>query len=160
MSDIPDLGVIYEGNGVFKGMDSTQMLEMDHYLEKGVTYRIKPVRSKPKMLRTIIQNSSMHLYFRNVSKALNDAGYDMMKFFTPGAEVPWDKDGKNFKELVWRKIQVAHTKKESTAKLETKEVSEVYEILSRHLAKTRGITEPFPSQFTLMADSLNESGEL
>lgn len=95
--------------------------------------------------RTITQNKALHKYFSLLSKALNDAGYDMKKTLKPEAEISWSEG--MVKEYLWRPIQKAMLGKESTAKLETKEVSEVYSQLSRHLSQKLGISVPFPDRF-------------
>lgn len=68
-----------------------------------------------------------------------------MEVMKHDAEIPWSRD--TAKEYLWRSIQKAWLKKDSTTELTTAEVSEVYNILSRHLAKTQGIDVPFPDKF-------------
>ena len=48
--------------------------------------------------RTGLQNSSLHLYCTHLSKAFNDAGYDMTKVLSHHADIPWDLKGFNVKE--------------------------------------------------------------
>jgi len=59
------------------------------------------------------------------------------------------KDGVNLisglkKEYVWRPVQKAYTEKLSSTKLDKKQVSEVAEIVTRHLSQITGICIPFP----------------
>lgn len=147
MTDIPAFGVICK-DGSLVGMDAIQKEEMAFYLEEGVIYEIKPKRAKPKSLRTLAQNSSMWLYFRKLGAALNDAGWDMRKLLKPEIEIPWNKD--TVCDQLWRPIQKPMTGKESTKLLETKEVGEVYTVLSKHIAERTGVTTPFPSQSSMM----------
>lgn len=58
-------------------------------------------------------------------------------------DVPWTKD--SIKSVLWKPLQEALTGEESTTKLTTTEVNEVYEILSRHIAKNFGVDVEFPS---------------
>lgn len=97
-----------------------------------------------KKKRTLTQNSALHLYFRMLADALNDAGLDQRKTLKPNVEIPWNETA--IKELVWRPIQLAVVSKESSAELTTAEVQEVYEVLNRHLASRFGISLPWPER--------------
>lgn len=97
-----------------------------------------------KKKRTLTQNSALHLYFRMLADALNDAGLDQRKTLKPNVEIPWNEAA--IKELIWRPIQLAVVSKESSAELTTSEVQEVYEVLNRHLANRFGITVAWPER--------------
>lgn len=97
-----------------------------------------------KKKRTLTQNSALHLYFRMLADALNDAGLDQRKTLKPNIEIPWNEAA--IKELIWRPIQLAVVSKESSAELTTSEVQEVYEVLNRHLADRFGITVAWPER--------------
>jgi len=58
-------------------------------------------------------------------------------------EIPWTQE--TAKDHLWRPIQQAMLKKESTTELDTAEVRQVYEVLNRHLSGKLGVTVPFPS---------------
>jgi hypothetical protein len=94
--------------------------------------------------RTSKQNRSLHLYLKELSKALNDAGYDMKKTLKPEVDIPWDDDGVMAKEHLWRPIQKIMLDKESTVEAERQEYSQVYEVLNRHLSAKFGISVPWP----------------
>ena len=91
--------------------------------------------------RTLAQNRALHLYCKNVSQALNSAGYDMKKVIK--ADVPWTP--LQVKELIWRPIQKALLRKESTTNLSKSEVNKVFETVSKLLAERFGIVVEFPS---------------
>lgn len=93
--------------------------------------------------RTPLQNKSLHKFCEMLADAFNDAGLDMKAVLKPDIDIPWRKE--SVKEHIWRPIQLAMLNKESTVKLETKECSEVYEVLSRHLGDKFGIHVPWPS---------------
>jgi len=109
---------------------------------------------KPK--RTPQQNKAMHLSFEWIAEALNEHGLYMNVFFKPGAEIPWD--GRNVKEKIWRRLQVAMYGKRSTTELTTTELNKIVEYLQAHIAKTHGIIINFPSiegiQLNLPKDEL------
>lgn len=93
--------------------------------------------------RTPPQNRSLHKFCDLLAQALNEAGLDMKAVLKPTIDIPWSKQA--VKEHLWRPIQTAMLSKESTARLDTKECSEVYEVLSRHLGDKLGIHVPWPS---------------
>lgn len=93
--------------------------------------------------RTTQQNRALHLYFTLLAEALNDAGLDQRKTLKPSVEIPWD--AKAIKEQIWRPIQKAQLKKESTTELTTAEITKVWETINRHLSEKFGVTEMFPS---------------
>lgn len=96
------------------------------------------------MNRTLSQNAALHKYCQDVANELNEAGLDMRKVLKPGISIPWSKN--SVKRHLWRPIQEAMFDKLSTTKLESKEVSEVYEVLNRHMAEKFGISVEFPSK--------------
>lgn len=93
--------------------------------------------------RTLSQNSACHLYFQLLADALNESGHDMRKTLKPELELPWSSE--TVKEFLWRPIQKAMLNKESTTELSRTEVSEVYEVLARHLSQKLGVNVEFPS---------------
>ncbi len=93
--------------------------------------------------RTAQQNKAMHKYFGLLSEALNDAGLDMRATLKPDAELPWTPE--SVKTYIWKVVQDAMFDKESTAKLDTKEVDQVYKAVSRHLSNTFNINVEFPN---------------
>lgn len=93
--------------------------------------------------RTIQQNKSLHKYFELLAEELNEAGLDMRKLLKDTIDIPWNKD--TVKDYLWRPIQKAQIKKESTTELTTAEVTKVYETLNRFLGEKKGIHVPFPT---------------
>ena len=93
--------------------------------------------------RTLTQNNALHLYFKLVAETFQEAGYDARMVFKPEAEIPITED--MVKELMWKTIQKAITKKNSTNQLSTGEVSQIYDIMNRHISEKFGLHIPFPS---------------
>ena len=98
--------------------------------------------------RTPIQNDDMHLYFDQLAEALRDCGYGVKETLRHDIDIPWT--GELVKILMWKKIQLAMFGKKSTTKLDTAEVSQVYEVINKHLAETVHVSIPFPSKEELM----------
>lgn len=114
-------------------------------------YRIDMVN--PRNTRTDQQRKSIELYCKLMSKALNDGGFDFSDFSRAiehnGTTIPWDHDGRLFKEHVWRRVQRAMLDKESTTELNSDEVSRVYDVINRKFIEmtNRGISIQFPNRF-------------
>ena len=92
--------------------------------------------------RTLLQNSALHKYFQLLSDELNSAGLDMRRTLKPDLDIPWTPD--SVKEHLWKPIQKAVMGQLSTTKLNRSQVSQVYEVLQRHMGEKHGIYVPFP----------------
>jgi hypothetical protein len=94
--------------------------------------------------RSTKQNSALHVWLKQVSKELNDAGYDMRKVLKPEVEIPWDDEGKMAKKHLWKPIQEVMLGKESTTEPYTDEYAKVYDVINRHISTKFGISVPWP----------------
>ncbi len=95
--------------------------------------------------RSLKQNSALHVYFKLMAETLNDAGLEIhMDFLGKSIDVPWSPG--EVKERIWKPIMQAQTGKTSTAKLDRKEVSEIYEVLNRFMAERHSVLVPFPDR--------------
>lgn len=122
---------------------STQLdVEALNKLDNGKEFEVNIKTSES---RTSAQNRSIHLFCKMLSDALNNAGLDISKTMKEDAAIPWSET--LVKELIWRKVQLAMFDTDSTTKLDTKQVSEVYEVVNRHLASTHGVSVSFPDRF-------------
>jgi len=100
-------------------------------------------------LRTLRQNKSLHLFFAQLSEALNDAGFDIKKTLSQKIEHPWTPT--LVKELLWRPVQKSYLRKKSTKKLATDDIDKIYDIINRYLSTTLFLEVPeFPSLETLI----------
>lgn len=90
------------------------------------------------------QNSALHVYCRELAKALNAAGWDMRRTMKQEIDIPWTEH--SVKENLWRPMQEVMTGKESTKDPERKEYPEIYEALSRHMGQKTGVYVPWPTQ--------------
>lgn len=94
--------------------------------------------------RTRQQNKAMWRWLSLIADALNDAGFDMRKTLKPHIDIPWNKE--RAKEHLWNPIQEAMTDKSSSGSLSKQELSEVQEVIARHLAASTGVSVPFPTK--------------
>ncbi len=66
----------------------------------------------------------------------------MKKTLKPGIEIPWTEE--MVKTHIWKTVQSVMFEKDSTTKLTTKEVNEVYAVVDRHLSEKTGVHVEFP----------------
>lgn len=94
--------------------------------------------------RTPQQNAALHKGFALLAESLNDAGYEMKSVLAvKNVDIPWTEV--SVKEVLYRPIMAAMLNKHSTTELDTKEVSDVWDVLNRHLGENFGVNLPFPS---------------
>lgn len=97
--------------------------------------------------RTLAQNSAMHLYFTMVGKQLNDAGFSFTKVMREPKLYKMDIDWNTelIKSNLWKPIQVAIFKKESTTSLNKQDITRIYDTANRYTSERMGISVPFPN---------------
>jgi len=133
-----------------KDEDQRQLL-IKHLKERKIPFGVQFVsgeEAEEEKTRTLEQNSALHQYFKMLAKDLNDAGYDVpttLKTLFTKLGLPWNE--RLVKEMLWKAIQEDILGKKSTTKLNTTEVNEVYQALSRGLAERLGVSTPFPDRF-------------
>jgi len=96
-----------------------------------------------KPVRTLTQNAAIHKYFSMLAESLNNAGLDVKKTLRHDFDIPWSES--LVKELIWKGVQKAMFDIDSTTKLDTAQVSQVYEVINRHIGSTHGVSVIFPS---------------
>ena len=95
--------------------------------------------------RTDQQQKAIEVYCRELSEALNDAGFEMKKVLAvKQVDIPWSQ--KTVKEILWRPIQEAMLEKGSTTELDIMEVDKVYRVLDRHISSNFGVSISFPNR--------------
>lgn len=95
-------------------------------------------------VRTMDQNSAMHVYFKLIADALNDAGYSVQEVLAQKMELDWTPY--RVKELLWKDAQFRLFGKESTTQLDkVEEIDNIHDHLTRHLGEKFHIEYiPFP----------------
>ena len=103
--------------------------------------------------RSESQQAAIEVFCRELAEALNDAGYEMKAVLAvKKVDVPWTQE--SVKEVLFKPIVKAMLNKDSTTKLNTDEVSKVYEVLDRHMSENFTIHVEFPSRERMMAEAL------
>lgn len=101
---------------------------------------------REKGVRTLPQNSALHMGCDLLANALNESGLEMHIVLKEMLDVPWT--GPVVKE-VYKAILKAHTGKTSTTMMDKNEPGEVWDILLRNLGEKHGLEYvPFPSEET------------
>lgn len=93
--------------------------------------------------RTNQQNRALHKYCTMLAEALSDSGQDMRTVLKPDVDIPWSME--NVKECMFKPIIKAMFDVDSTATLDTRQISQAYEVLNRHTAEKLGISIEWPS---------------
>ena len=95
-----------------------------------------------KKLRSDKQNNSLWLYFTLLATELNLAGYDMRKLIEHGVEISWTKD--TIADYLWKPIQKEMFKTNSTTKLTTEQINQIYDEVNR-ITSEKGVSVAFPN---------------
>lgn len=93
-------------------------------------------------LRSDLQNRALHLWFRELADAMNDAGFEQQITIGPSVDVPWSPVTA---KILFKKIGAAQFNQPKTSEMTSSEVSATAETMNRFLAGA-GIHVPFPSQ--------------
>ena len=102
-------------------------------------------------LRTELQNRSLHLYFTLLATAFNEAGLTVMVVLKALFKTPnfaWSAH--LIKERIWRDVQEQTLGTTSTTKLETVNVSMIYDSINRATSDKLGVSVPFPDKYSLL----------
>ena len=114
------------------------------YIEDQVEQGIDRVYTIQKMDRTYRQNRTIHLLFRQMATALNDAGFEISHPFKPDLEIPWSEH--SVKELLYRPIISSYFKIDRSSLLDTAQLSESMDILVDAVNRNTGVMVNIPSQ--------------
>jgi len=110
---------------------------------------IEVIIKKKTNQRTGQQNNALHLYFKLLAEALNDAGWDQKKLLKKEVDIPWTAD--SVKKMLWVKIQMSLLNKKRTRDLNKDEVPKIYDIVNRHIGEKTGVFVEFPNIESLIA---------
>jgi hypothetical protein len=101
---------------------------------------VKPVKS----VRTLKQNSALHLFFTLLADELNEKHFDMRHLIRQEVELSWTPY--NVKEYLWRPLQKALLGKKSTTQLDKiKDIDIIYDHLNRIITERTNGEVDFPA---------------
>ena len=110
-----------------------------------------------KAQRTLAQNASIRLYCKWLCDALNAAGMDMIEVFnriSKSGKIPWSPE--SVLERLWRPTQKHTYGTDSTTKLDTPDVSVVYEALNQVTGEQLGVSMNFPDKYLKLYEEENK----
>jgi hypothetical protein len=114
------------------------------YIEDQVEQGIDRVYTIQKMDRTYRQNRTIHLLFRQMATALNEAGFEISHPFKPDLEIPWSEH--SVKDLLYRPIITSYFKVDRSSLLDAAQLSESMDILVDAVNRNTGVLVHVPSQ--------------
>ena len=118
--------------------------KLNHFIDKGKTIDL----IEKKNTRTTRQNSALHLLFTIISGQLNEMGAEFKYFGLKGQVFSMRHTPSLVKEHIWKPIQFALFNIESTTKINTEQINEVVDVLTKYFSE-KGIVIEFPSKETL-----------
>jgi len=114
------------------------------YIEDQLEQGIDRVYTIQKMDRTYRQNRTIHLLFRQMATALNEAGFEISHPFKPELEIPWSEH--SVKDLLYRPIITSYFKVDRSSLLDAAQLSESMDILVDAVNRNTGVLVNIPSQ--------------
>ena len=101
--------------------------------------------------RTSRQNSSLHLWFTQISDELINQGTDLRELVKNGVDIIPTPEAL---KVLFKQLVMAMYQKESTTQLTIKELNAVCEVFNKILAERAEIHIPFPSEDTLSLENI------
>ena len=94
--------------------------------------------------RTNKQNNALHKYCDMQAEKLNDAGFSVNDKVAVKLDIPWTKE--NYKTFVIHPVMKAlYPEVNSTAKLSTRQMQHVYNVVDKAISERTGIRSEWPS---------------
>ena len=125
-----------DNNDVIKGRE-----KLEYYIKNGKTVDL----IVKKNTRTTLQNSALHLLFTIISNQLNEMGSEFKYLGLKGQVLSMRHTPNLVKEMIWKPIQIALFDIKSTTKINTQQINEIVDVLSKYFAE-KGIEIEFPSR--------------
>jgi len=137
--------IIYVNNPAQVGsaiVQATNLLNQRSWVDAtggnaGYQIEIKPIAGRT---RSATQSNALHLWCEWVAVTLNSAGMDMRVILDEDADIPWTKQ--TVKDMLWKKLQLALTGKESTREPTKLEYPQIYETMVRYMADKHNVELP------------------
>lgn len=94
--------------------------------------------------RTTKQNAALHKFFIFIAVELNELGLEFQYFGVKGSQLGMRYTPNIVKEFFWKPIQLALFDIESTTKLNTTQMNEVIDVITKFFSD-KGVVISFPS---------------
>jgi membrane protease subunit (stomatin/prohibitin family) len=113
----------------------------EYFLKSGKTIDLL----EKKNTRSSQQNKALHMLFTIISSQLNEMGIDFQYVGLKGMELSMRHTPDLVKNFIWRPIQIALFDIKSTTKINTKQINEIVDVLTKFFAE-KGVVIQFPSK--------------
>ena len=100
--------------------------------------------------RSAQQNKALHVYFTLISCELNDLGITYKYTGISGKTFDLSHTPELVKDFVWRPIQIAMFDIKSTTKINTIQINEIVDVITKFFGEKHGVVLEFPSFDSLM----------
>lgn len=109
--------------------------------------------------RTLSQSRALHLAFQQISTELVGQGIDQRTVIRDlkGYSAPVTAE---FLKMVFKTIAWTMYRKDSTTQLTTAELTGCFDVLTKFLGETYGVSITFPSYDALAFETLGEDGKM
>jgi len=116
------------------------MYKVKYFLDNKKTVELK----KLSMSRSSQQNRALHQYFNFISTELNELGLEFRYFGVKGVQLSTRYNARIVKDYFWRPIQQALFDIESTTKINTEQINQIIDVITKFFAD-KGVLIEFPS---------------
>lgn len=99
-----------------------------------------------KNTRTSQQNKALHLFFTILCQQMNEIGMEHTFLGIKGNEISIPYTPFLVKQFIWKQIQVAMFGIESTTKINTEQINQILDVLTKHFGEMN-IEISFPNKF-------------
>ena len=119
--------------------------KVSYFIDKGKTIDIVEKRNS----RTNKQNSALHLFFTIITHQLNEMGLEYNYIGLKGQTIGTRYTNDIVKNFIWRPIQETLFDIKSTKNINTLQINEIIDVLSKWFGE-KGVIIEFPSIETLI----------
>ena len=113
---------------------------------RGISYIVTIKPAKPEKIRTTKQQAGIEVFCRQCASKCLEGGIDLralISFVRSDTMIPVSQT--LFKDVVFKGIQVAMKLGDSTTKLTTSDVNDVYMVVNKFTSERLGFSIPWPS---------------
>lgn len=117
---------------------------LEHFEELWTEHGYLRIEINTAKQRTPRQRKALQVFCEHLAEALNNAGFDLRRFFEKRSaiDIPWTMD--LVKQYLWKPLQFVVVGKESTAEANTTDYGKTYDVINRFFATEFGIHVPWP----------------
>ena len=140
----------------YDSQDPKDVIKSDAYYSElkrlGKQFELKEI----KITRSNLQNRALHLYYKLIRVELNELGHEFNYDGLNGNSFSMRYTDTIVKELIWRPIQEALFGFKSTTKLNSLEINEIIDVITKFFGE-KGVVLEFPCYDSLMSKQKAQS---